>query len=700
MAHDLRPSPPKVSSHDGTPELTVSRARTWLDAMIAPFARLAHDRRTAERKFGRDVARLTGSAPAGNPIDRFAAAPARPLCASEMPFWAMADSMPTLVWMADTAGNVFWYNRRWQDYCGVTPAEMLRRGWQSVHDPALLAETVARWDRCIAAGSPFEMTFALRGADGVPRTFLTRMQPLRDAAGQITYWVGSHSDTTETEAADAANARLAAIVTSSNDAIVSFDAESGRIMTWNKGAERLFGYTEAEAVGGPVELLVPRIPPDGETTGVFAWAMSGRPVVEHETVRVTRSGEAIPVSVTAARMFSSDGHVIGVSAIFRDLRPRALVEAALRESEEHLRQAQKLEAIGRLAAGVAHDFNNVLQSISGGLELVLDEVEAGTAAHGCAEIALGSARRGAYLTNHLLSYARKQMLQPTRIDITLFLEEMRKLLAHTLGPHIHIDVRTQPAAPPVLVDPGQLQTALLNLAINASHAMARGGTLTLESHHERQEDGRHFVVVAVHDTGSGMDPATLAQAFEPFFTTKGLDGTGLGLSMVQGFAVQSGGAARISSRPGHGTTVELRLPSALDPQAGAAPARTAAAPRTGSGRILLVDDTVEVLTTVSTLLERSGFDVVPARSSRHGLDVLAAGERFDILVTDYAMPILNGVDLVERARQIQPGLGALIISGFAEPTGTEPLPAHTGLLQKPFERHQLVDAVLQILADT
>ena len=240
-------------------------------------------------------------------------------------------------------------------------------------------------------------------------------------------------------------------------------------------------------------------------------------------------------------------------------RLRALEAMRLKEAE--LRHSQKMEVTGRLAAGVAHDFNNILQSISGGLEIVLEDAAPGTLTHEVARIALISARQGASLTQHLLSYARLQLLQPTQLNVAVFLDEIKHMLSCTLDTRIDIEVRVDPVMPRIRADAGQLQTALLNLSINASQAMPHGGTLSLEGRRCTGPD-RGCVIIAVADTGIGMDTATLAQAVEPFFTTKGVNGTGLGLSMVHGFAEQSGGVMRIESSIGRGTRVELQLPSA------------------------------------------------------------------------------------------------------------------------------------------
>ena len=619
------------------------------------------------------------------------------LAESEARCRALADNMPQLAWIADADGSIVWYNRRWHEYCGTTPEQMLGSSWQAVHDPEILPDVLARWRVSIATGAPFEMTFPLRGGDGVFHPFLTRVEPVRDEQGRVTRWFGTSTDVTESRVAEVANARLAAIVASTEDAIVSYAPDDGCILSWNKGAERLFGYTEAEMLGSLATRLRPPDLPEDEQVGIVAWVLAGRAVMGHETTRLTKSGKRIPVSVTAAHMLASDGHIIGVSAIFHDLRPRLRAEAQLRESQEALRNAQKLEAIGRLAAGVAHDFNNILQGVMGSLELVLDEVETGSTAREMAELALNSARRGAGLTHHLLAYARKQMLQPKRVAVAPFLAEMQRLLTRTLGPHVAVEVRADQAAPSIEVDPGQLHTALLNLALNAAHAMPGGGTLSLNAREIIEADQR-WVVVAVTDNGAGMDEVTLAKACEPFFTTKGLDGTGLGLSMVQGFAEQSGGHVRIASAPGQGTTVMLWLPVSDRLSSSSGELQVNPAALRGSGRILLVDDLAEVLATVGASLERAGFEVVRASGGEQALAALVAdgcGERFDALVTDYAMPGLNGVGLIEQARALRPGLPALLITGFIPAgSGSGTLPEGVVVLGKPFQRDELIEAVL------
>jgi signal transduction histidine kinase/CheY-like chemotaxis protein len=381
----------------------------------------------------------------------------------------------------------------------------------------------------------------------------------------------------------------------------------------------------------------------------------------------------------------ASGRVVRLVGITRDVTERNRMEAGRRHG-------QKMEAIGRLAAGVAHDFNNILQAVISGLDLVIEASVPNTPSHDYASVALGSAMRGSQLTHHLLSYARKQMLWPQTIRMSVFLAEIEQVLARTLGPHITIELRADPNAC-ALADPGELETALLNLAINAAQAMPRGGTLHLSAARLREAD-RAWVALTLTDTGTGMDDATLAQAMEPFFTTKGANGTGLGLSMVQGFAEQSGGTLRIASKPGQGTTVELRLPAtiAAEPE-DRSPTQD---PLRATGRILLVDDSPDVLVTVGAFLEKAGFDVERAENGDTALAHIAAGGRFDALVSDYAMPGLNGADLIAQARLLQPGLHALIITGFAA-LSTAELAEGTVVLHKPFHRRAFIEALLQAM---
>jgi len=372
--------------------------------------------------------------------------------------------------------------------------------------------------------------------------------------------------------------------------------------------------------------------------------------------------------------------------------------------ENALRQAQKMEVIGRLAAGVSHDFNNILQIISGGVETLRDEQNLSTSSQDMLEMVDRASRRGAYLTHHLLAYSRKQILAPKTTDLTDLLDKLVSVLSRTLGADIAISLAFEQPVGSVVIDRSQLETALMNLGINAAHAMPDGGSLRFEissadaAPFEALRSGR-YVCIAVIDTGSGMRPDILERIFDPFFTTKGLEGTGLGLAMVQGFCRQSGGDVRAISEPGQGSRFEIWLPEAGT----SAPARqqtaTSASPNAG-GQVLVVDDMPDVLRTMVAFLRSAGFAVVAASGAKQALSMIRDGQYFDLLVTDYMMPSMKGPDLIRHARLLQPGLPAVVVSGYADVSGFLADLPNTFLLHKPFSRAELVEQVSSLIKET
>jgi CheY-like chemotaxis protein len=369
-----------------------------------------------------------------------------------------------------------------------------------------------------------------------------------------------------------------------------------------------------------------------------------------------------------------------------------------------------MEVMGRLAAGVSHDFNNILQVILGGTDILKDEASLSPAAESFLDAVESAALRGAYLTHHLLSYSRKQTLHPKPVDPGQVMEKLRVMLVRTLPSNIAVTIRAPAGSGLVRVDRAQLETALMNLAINAAHAMPDGGALLMEAGFTDSATGGasgggerpgalkpgRYAVVAVEDNGVGMSPEVLACAFDPFFTTKGVDGTGLGLAMVQGFSRQSGGDVRATSAPGQGTRFEIWLPE--DP--GAEPEPAAPVPRASlrTGTVLLVDDSRDVLVTIGAFLRHGGYTVEHAEGGHQALKLLAAGRRFDALVSDYMMPGLSGLELVKRARDVQPELPAVIISGYAEVTDFMTGLPNASLLQKPFQRAEFLATLSALVA--
>ena len=376
-----------------------------------------------------------------------------------------------------------------------------------------------------------------------------------------------------------------------------------------------------------------------------------------------------------------------------------------RTTEAALNQAQKLEAIGRLTGGIAHDFNNLLTVVIGNLMLASGRAGEPAAVAPLLQGALHAAERGVALVQRLLAFARRQRLDPQSVDICVVLGGLKEMLQRTLGPRIGLVVEGSGFAP-ALVDLSQLELAILNLAINARDAMPAGGTLRVAIENRRPERDApaelapgNYVVVSIADDGTGMDETTLAQAFDPFFTTKEIgSGSGLGLPMVQGFAAQSGGAVRIRSRPAEGTTVELWLPQAAEPPPGddGSARHVPELPPRGSANILLCDDDDEVRHFLGEFLTSTGYTVFEASRSNAALRILEGAAEIDLLIVDYAMPEMNGLETIRHAWQRRPGLKPLLISGHAD--GLHAGISGVPVLRKPFAPAALAQRVAEILA--
>ncbi len=375
-----------------------------------------------------------------------------------------------------------------------------------------------------------------------------------------------------------------------------------------------------------------------------------------------------------------------------------------RATEASLRQAQKLEAIGQLTGGIAHDFNNLMTVIIGNLEFA--KMRAGEKA-GVAprlQAALQAAERGVTLIQRLLAFARKQPLDPRSVDVGALVSGMEEFLRRTLGPEIRLVAAADPDSTPALIDANQLELAILNLAINARDALPEGGTVRIDVNNRRVDRQTmpeltpgNYVVVSISDDGTGMDDTTLAKAFDPFFTTKEAgSGTGLGLPMVHGFATQSGGTARIRSTLGEGTTVELWLPQASAPPPNRRLDRSASKIDRGAANVLLCDDDDDVRDLLGEFLGSIGYTVQEASDGEEALRLLDSGIEVDLLVTDYAMPGLNGLETIRQARLRRPELRSLVITGHAGPLAGDI--AGVPILRKPFSPNQLARRMTAILA--
>ena len=401
-------------------------------------------------------------------------------------------------------------------------------------------------------------------------------------------------------------------------------------------------------------------------------------------------------------LYDAGGAQVGAYQFASDVTERMSDQQRLADATARMHEMAKLETLGQLTGGVAHDFNNLLTPIVGALDMLRRQHEGEARSDRLISGAMQAAERAATLVQRLLSFARRQHLEARTVDVKELVEGMQDLMQRTIGPHIQVEVETMPGLPPARIDPGQLELAILNLAVNARDAMGGGGRLRIRldevdvSHAgEGLEPGR-YIRLAVKDSGVGMDELTLKRAIEPFFTTKGQgEGTGLGLSMVHGLAAQSGGALRINSKVGKGTTAALWLPAA-DGEAEALKDRDNRLPiQPCRATILLVDDEDLVRQATAEMLREMGHRVVEAGSGAAALGQLGTDHEFDLLITDYLMPGMRGSELAEEVRLRLPGLPALLMTGYANLAKGEA--AGIPRLSKPFREADLARHVAALL---
>ncbi|PVZ13620.1 ATP-binding protein [Pseudomonas sp. URIL14HWK12:I9] len=402
-------------------------------------------------------------------------------------------------------------------------------------------------------------------------------------------------------------------------------------------------------------------------------------------------------------------------ALTDSLEQRVSAAIAERErAEADLRQAQKMEAVGQLTGGLAHDFNNLLAGISGSLELLQARLSQGRLAElpRYIETAQDATRRAASLTHRLLAFSRRQTLDPKPTDVNRLVQGLQELINRSVGPQIEVAYQPDAGLWQALVDPNQLETALLNLCINARDAMPGGGTLRIAGANQSLEEGPaldiglaagHYLALSVADTGTGMTPDVLCRAFDPFYTTKPIgQGTGLGLSMVYGFVRQSGGQVRIHSEVGQGTTMTLYLPRhvGVDPAATAADSLPPSPSMEGRVRVLVVDDEPALRTLLTDSLADAGFSVTQAADGATGLAILQGPMPLDLLITDVGLPGgMNGRQLADAGRVLRPGLRTLFITGYAEQAvmAAGSLEEGMALMTKPFELRQLAERARQMV---
>jgi PAS domain S-box-containing protein len=497
------------------------------------------------------------------------------------------------------------------------------------------------------------------------------------------------------------------VIDSALDGFTQLD-EDGRIVQWNPRAEALFGWPRKDAVGQFLSSLVvaeqdrARFNDDLRAAGLHGARAAGRPIE-----MMHRDSRMIPVELSVSLLSLNGDYRTNV--FIRDLSEKIQIEA-------QLRQAQKMEAVGQLTGGLAHDFNNLLQGIIGSLDLIQLRVDAGKTADVARFVrgAMNSADRAAAMTHRLLAFSRRQPLDPRPVLANPLVCSMADLLQRTLGEQVTLAFELAPDLWSTMCDPNQLESAILNLSINARDAMPEGGRLLIRSRNVASDDvdarqgpqarGEQYICIEVVDNGAGMSPEVVEHAFDPFFTTKALgQGTGLGLSMVYGFARQSNGRCEIHSKPGEGTTISLYLPRCIataDLQAGEQPPGGAQAPSGQGELVLVVEDEDVVRHVVVEVLHQLGYTALEAVDGDAGLAALKANETVHLLISDIGLPGMNGRALADASRELRPELKVLLMTGYAaDASAPGGFAAGMELITKPFTVDALAGRLRKMLGD-
>ncbi|MCC7061647.1 MAG: PAS domain S-box protein [Planctomycetes bacterium] len=620
------------------------------------------------------------------------------LAASERRFRVLVDHATDAIFLHARDGTVLDVNeqacsslgRSRESLIGASPREF---------DLGVEKAVVDRISDRLDAGELLVLDTMHQGPNGECFPVELRIRPFTEAGQR--YSVSSARDITERKRAEAelraSHDLLHAVVEGTSDAVFVKDVD-GRYLLLNAAGGHLLGRSVASVLGRTDAEIGGRVQLAGSRASEQQVMSTGRECSFEFTV-AGDGGERVH-SVTTAPYRSAGGEVLGVVGIARDVTDA-------RRLEEQFRQAQKMEAVGRLAGGLAHDFNNLLTVVNGCSELVLMQLAPDAPQRELVREIQCAGERACRLTRQLLAFSRRQLLQPQAVPVNDRLEDLLSLLRRLLGEDVELRLDRAPDVGPAYVDPSQFDQAIVNLAVNARDAMPDGGRITISTSNVEFRAGAapadlppgRYVAVTVSDTGIGMDESTRARAFEPFFTTKPPGkGTGLGLAMVYGFVKQSGGHIDLQTKPGRGATFRLWLPRVDQPVLVPRPASDAGSRSRGNETVLLVEDEEAVRSLVRTVLRGSGYRVLEARDGIEGLRVARAhGQKIDLLLTDLVMPHLGGRRLADQLVQERPDLRVLLLSGYADESvagGAYPL------LDKPFSPATLSRRVREVLDDS
>ena len=542
---------------------------------------------------------------------------------------------------------------------------------------------------------------------------------IRDERGELIGFAKVTRDITDRQAAQLSllesERRYRRLVQAVVDyAIYQLDV-NGVVATWNVGAQRIKGYATNEIVGKHFSQFYTEEDRAADMPARALKTAATEGQYEAEGWRVRKDGTRFWASVVIDAIRDDDGKLIGFAKVTRDATERYEAQQALKVTQEQLAASQKMEAIGQLSGGIAHDFNNLMMIVLGNLETVqkhVRQLRGATNVQRALHNAMRGAQRAAALTSRLLAFSRRQPLDPKPLDVNKFLSGAAEFLQRTLGETVELEAVGSAGLWNIEVDANHLESALVNLAINARDAMREGGKLTIEAANAFADDDYvrlnpevakgQYVAICVSDTGAGMPPDVLSHAFEPFFTTKEVGhGTGLGLSQVYGFVKQSGGHVKIYSEPGHGTTVKMYFPRLIGGEVTADDdGDQLVAEGEADEVVLVVEDDADVRTYLAEALRTLHYRVITTSSAQAALTILINDERrVDVLLTDVVMPGMNGRELGRRAQALRPGLPVLYMTGYSRNAVMHQgrLDEGVELLQKPVNQGQLATRIRAVL---
>ncbi|HEV2817081.1 MAG TPA: PAS domain S-box protein [Allosphingosinicella sp.] len=603
------------------------------------------------------------------------------------------------IYMLEPTGHIATWNPGARRFKGYEAEEVIGRHFSTFFtEEDKAADLPGRILRTAAEEGRFESEGWRVRKDGTRFWAQVVVDPIRGEDGTLLGFAKITRDISERHARERAlyesEQRFRMLVQGVRDIAIYMLDPDGRVSNWNPGAEAIKGYPADEIIGQHFSrFYTEEDRAAGEPDRALETAIrEGK--YEKEAWRVRKDGSHFWASVLIDPIFDDTGRLSGFAKITRDITDKKRAQDELEEARAALFQSQKLQALGELTGGIAHDFNNLITVVRGSAEMLKRSDLTPERRERYLDAIVETAERAAALTSHLLAFGRRQALKPQVIDLNVRLDALADVLGRMLGSHIEVKLDLAPDLWPVEADPAQLESALLNAAINARDAMPEGGTLTLQTSNVEQAAE---VCVAVSDTGEGMSPEVLGRAFEPFFTTKSVGkGTGLGLSQIHGFAAQTGGRAEIESKQGLGTTVRILLPrTEKSPEAAEDGRRTAEG--VGGKKILLVEDNDLVRRFAEGLLADLGYEVASTGSADEALARLGE-ERIDLVLTDIVMPGKSGIELARRINQDRPGLPVLLATGYSNEL-LEGAAAEFQVISKPYGPVELAEAVAAALGE-